>query len=386
MKKLCKAFFLSLLLLPLLVSAEIVLRRPAESAVVSAIAPELKEFLLAPTAERRELFNDKAYRARLNLMRDAVPTEFGWECTEGETGKFVMVVSDRADFSTPTQVLVRQPESGVPAASAVNFMIGKTYYWKVVCTAADGTVSESAVGSFSTEDFAPRLLRVDNVGNVRDLGGRIGLDGRRIRQGMIYRTAGLNENSPDFSWDSREWKIPLSEFRIGKPRITEAAAVYVREVLGVKTDLDLRSDGEVASMNASPAGDGVNWVHRSSSGYGDIFKSQIGRDAMAANFRLFCDPVNYPVLFHCIAGADRTGALAYVLNAVLGVPADELEKDWEITANSYFSYPGMFDDLSGGFDNFGTAETPLSEKAALYLQSIGVTPEEIAAFRAIMLE
>ncbi len=207
-----------------------------------------------------------------------------------------------------------------------------------------------------------------------------------IRQGLIYRSAGLNANSPDFNWDRTKWKKErIEDFRIGETKLSPVGVAYINDVLHWKTDLDLRSPGEVATMKESPAGPAVNWEHHSSLSYGGIFGQNgnctgEGPEAMARNFRLFCDRANYPIEFHCIAGADRTGALAYVLNGVLGVKADDLEKDWEITANSYFKYEKMFDSLAGGFDQFGAPGDPLHKKIEAYLQKIGVTPEEIASF------
>jgi len=207
----------------------------------------------------------------------------------------------------------------------------------------------------------------------------------------IPRSEGLRR--PDFDWDRTKWKKErIEDFRIGDTKLTPAAVAYINNVLQWKTDLDLRGPAEVASMNESPAVPMVKWIHHSSSAYKAIFGfgkpgtcTGEGPEMMAKNFRVFCDPANYPIVAHCISGADRTGALAYVLNGVLGVPADELEKDWEITANSYFKYEN-FDDLAGGFDHFGAPSAPLHEKIEAYLHEIGITPKEISAFRAIILE
>jgi hypothetical protein len=43
---------------------------------------------------------------------------------------------------------------------------------------------------------------------------------------------------------------------------------------------------------------------------------------------------NRIVYFHCIWGADRTGALAMLLNGLLGVTLDQLYKDYELTSFS----------------------------------------------------
>lgn len=166
---------------------------------------------------------------------------------------------------------------------------------------------------------------------------------------------------------------------------------YLTRTLGIRTDLDLRSKGETADLQESPLGGGVRFVQHPSSCYAGIF-TENGKKAMAENFRVFCDRKNYPVYFHCIGGADRTGALAYVLNGVLGVGRHELETDWESTF-----YPGIPDEnpdpdhwcreshFNVGFAKYGDAETAWNDRIVLYLRDCGITDAEIAAFRAIML-
>ncbi len=390
-----RTFLLALgCLLPGLLHAEIVLKSPSSDATISTIAPELRAFLEMPQDQRREFFNDREKRKTLNKVRNALPYAFTWDCTAGEHGPFRVLISEKEDFSSPSPALaLPSNETANPNEALItNFLIGKTYYWKVEGLDVADQHAVSKTGSFHTDPLAPRLLAIPNIENARDLGGRVGLDGRMIRQGLIYRSAGLNANSPDFDWDRTKWKKErIEDFRIGETKLSPAGVAYINEVLHWKTDLDLRSPGEVATMKESPAGPAVNWVHHSSLSYGSIFGQEgnctgEGPEAMARNFRLFCDRANYPIEFHCIAGADRTGALAYVLNGVLGVKADELEKDWEITANSYFKYEKMFDSLAGGFDQFGAPGDPLYKKIEAYLQKIGIKPEEIASFRAIMLE
>jgi hypothetical protein len=68
--------------------------------------------------------------------------------------------------------------------------IAREWEW----TVSDGT--ETATGRFRTEDQGPRLIRINGVANARDIGGWIGLGGRRIKQGLLFRSAGLNDNAP----------------------------------------------------------------------------------------------------------------------------------------------------------------------------------------------
>ena len=143
-------------------------------------------------------------------------------------------------------------------------------------------------------------------------------------------------------------------------------------------------------MKVSPLGESVQFIQRGSPAYGGIF-TKGGKNTMAKNFRVFCDPKNYPIYFHCIAGADRTGSLAVVLEAVLGVPEKEIEMDYERTF-----YPAMrcylgsaweaYRTLKEGIMKYGKEGDSFQKSAELYLKDCGVTQEEIEKFRSIMLE
>lgn len=281
-----------------------------------------------------------------------------------------------------------------------NLEIGTTYYWKISCRRRcslscypshgcerSKKYDESPVSSFRTEDIAPRWIGLEgrDIFNIRDLGGRAGLGGRRVRQGMVFRGCTLNDDS----WTG---DIP------GKNRMTPDDIAYMAGILGIRTDLDLRTEGETGGMTVSPLGKGVRYVHHPSLSYKWVFGEAPGsfgegdgRKGLAENFRLFCDPSNYPVYFHCSGGADRTGTLAWVLNAVLGVSRHETETDWEITF-----YPDMPDSrpddwrgqrhFDDGFGKYGDADTSWNERIILFLKECGITDAEIEAFRSIMLE
>ena len=102
-KILLSAIFLAF---PWAASAEIVPVTPHETDAVSGVSPILKSFLLTPTAERLELFNNKDYRKKIYELRDAILTEFTWSCTEGEKGAFELLISTKPDLSELTDVLI----------------------------------------------------------------------------------------------------------------------------------------------------------------------------------------------------------------------------------------------------------------------------------------
>ena len=277
--------------------------------------------------------------------------------------------------------------------NGANLEVGTRYYWKIACRrrcslqcdpghgcSRSKDYAETPVSEFVTEGLAPRWIALDGkeIFNVRDLGGRAGMKGMRVRQGMVYRGCTLNADS----WTG---DIP------GKTRLTPDDIDYMRGTLGIKTDLDLRTTGETGGLDVSPLGKGVKYIHRPSQSYKWLFTDKDGGKAMAENFRVFCDKSNYPIYFHCSGGADRTGSLAWVLNAVLGVSRHETETDWEVTF-----YPDIPDANPGdwrgehyfdeGFGKYGAADTPWDERIVLYLKSLGITEKEIETVRAILLE
>ena len=241
----------------------------------------------------------------------------------------------------------------------------------------------------SCDIVAARALSWDGVGNVRDLGGLPGLGGRIVRKGRIYRSAGLNNNA-HYREKGTKKPLPREEWKgPGSIRIKPAAREYVVETLGVKTDLDLRTEGETFGMTGSPLGDKVRWVHISSDEYSGINKEK-GRKAFTEDFRVFLDEANYPIVFHCIAGADRTGSLACVLNGLLGVDEDLLHRDWQYTWTSRKSKNAeappekRWQALMSVFAGYEGAT--LTERIEKYVLSCGFTAEDIAKFRGMMLE
>ena len=386
--------------------AAVELLSPANGEVVALVPEAQKKVLALPTlVERLALFAyDREHGKVLRhdkLWRKSQPLVLRWCANDGEIGPWKVeigklpdlsdarvwyvpvakadAVSGRNDAKPVGEVRDGDVEYAVPQA---NLEIDRKYFWRVTAhrCKAKKVKATSPVAMFKTEDVAPRWIAVDGrVYNIRDLGGWHATGGRRVRQGMIYRGQGLNENS-------------VTGERQGKNRLTVEDVKYLTGTLGIRTDLDLRSKGETADLSESPLGQSVSLVLRSSHAYEGIFKSQ-GKKVMAENFRVFCKRENYPVYMHCIAGADRTGSLAYMLLGALGVDRHDMEVDWESTF-----YPNIPDaspnpkawcreaHFNNGLSKYGKDGDSWNRRVELYLLDCGVTEGEIAVFRSIMLE
>ncbi|MBR2837675.1 MAG: tyrosine-protein phosphatase [Kiritimatiellae bacterium] len=395
------------------VSIELV--SPTNGEVV-ALVPDAQKKAMAPQtlAERLKLFADDKAGSKVlrhdGYWRRARPLRLKWSVpAPGKWGAKVEIAR-KPDFSDARKWYVRAAEvddvsgrekegganGGVNAYTVpyANLEVARRYFWRVSvrgrckrfncgpkcnCTESKSVVN-SQVAMFETEDLAPRWIEIEGrVRNFRDLGGWRTQDGRRVKQGMVFRSAGLNDNS-------------ATGEAHGRNRLTVEDLKYLTGTLGIRSDLDLRSKGETADLAESPLGAGVAFVQNSSTCYDGIFRED-GKKKMAINFRHFCDRRNYPVIMHCIGGADRTGSLAYVLNGVLGVSRHDIEVDWESTF--YPRIPDRNPDphfwcreshFNDGFSKYGKEGDSWNRRIELYLLDCGVTEAEIATFRDIMIE
>lgn len=220
--------------------------------------------------------------------------------------------------------------------------------------AAVGTPPKSAPA-----DGVPRWYDGFGIANMRDVGGWKGLGGRRLRTGLLFRSAHLD-------------------------RCTNKAAVV--SMYGIKTELDIRKFEEHRRFK-SPLGWGVAFATRSAPAYGE-FDDERGRQFFKDVFALFEDRSAYPILFHCAVGADRTGSLAFLLQGLLGVSEDDRLLDWELTAfsnpNPKFREPKRYDRLVKVISSCEGATW--DDKFVAYAHKCGISDKSIAAFRKIMLE
>ena len=237
------------------------------------------------------------------------------------------------------------------------------YFRKVKIVDKNGKEKFSEVCSFRTEGHV-RSVAIDGVSNVRDLGGAVTKDGKSIKYGILYRSA---------NGDS----------------ITEKGKETVKK-LGIKTDLDLRGD----VIDKSPFGDNVNIIKISGAYYNGheagVNGSEAYRNAFRDELKACANPDNYPMIFHCAIGRDRTGTLSFILQALCGVEKDALIREYEL---SYLSVGGTLDGnkqmvntITAFYDFVNTYEgETFADKAGSLVKSLGVTDEDIASIRSILL-
>jgi len=303
------------------------------------------------------------YAAGTAELSKPKPVSLSW--TAKDATSFEVKVGEKEDLSDAWVFTATET-----ALDVYNLKVGTTYYWAVTATKADGSTDTSATGSFKTAADMPRTIDCDGITNMRDLGGWTTEDGKVVKQGLLYRSGRLNSNKTE----------------VVTPEIT-AAGLEVMAQLGIKTELDLREaeNNEIGSLTESLIA-GAKYVNIPM--IGELNKTRSNNDAqMLQVFELLGDKSNYPVVYHCSIGTDRTGYLSYVINALLGVPEESLQRDYLLSnfgniggsrkiariQNDYINYINDFEGAN------------LAEKTENFLLGLGVKQEQIDTVREVML-
>ena len=395
----------------LAVSAQIELVAPADGASVRQMHTVQREFAKAPWAQCEKCFDGAANATKLKSRGSTpVPIKLQWK---GDAKEYRVTLR-----RLPDGKVVFDQTVTTHCVAVDSLEIATEWEWTV------SAGSDKLVSRFKTEDRLPRLVRMTGSNNCRDIGGRRGLDGRRIRQGLVYRTAGLNSNAPVEYYTTEEileldkrgelkkmghtgralhrklkngeklsphakknQLVKRKRFAPGKRRFTDEEVARILKVYGIRSDIDLRSDDECYGMTGSPLGPTVTWFHYSYSAYTGAF-SEKGMAVTKQVFDVFMDDKNYPIVFHCIGGADRTGTVAMLLEALLGVPEEELWRDYLTTGFvgvvSDPPHKKRFGDTIAKLKEF--PGNTLADKAEAYFLKLGFTKDDVRRLRKRLLE
>lgn len=287
-----------------------------------------------------------------------------WDNPEAAT-EYRVTLSTNADLRNAKTYTVRGK-----SLTMSELFVSTTYYWQIEAIYPNET-KKSAIYCFFTAD-SPRWIKIDGVSNTRDIGGYDVGNGYRIKQGMIYRGATLDN-------------------------VTAAGKDYMLKTLGIKTDLDLRTPGKEGTGVSSPLGSNVKYINIDGRRYYKDAKSiatDEGKKIIAQEIRPFADPNNYPIFMHCSAGRDRTGCLALIIEGLLGMSKEDLLMEYELfvfsergtTGDSTVArLTGLIESVYDYLDRDFQGDT-FAEKVEKYLLSCGVSAKEIQAIRAQMLE
>lgn len=236
---------------------------------------------------------------------------------------------------------------------------------KFVLTNADGSIVQNGV---IKPTGACRMIHMTNVDNIRDLGGWA-CDGGVVKYGKLFRGGEMYGFLTD---DGKQQAL---------------------DMLGILKEIDLRFAEDLNGRTESGFGPTVDmlWV--------DMTWDALTYQKSSGNIKAIFDPLfdyviaGKPTYFHCSAGADRTGVVALICEAILGVSQPDCDKDYELT--NFYTGVGTDAEARRRNETVWTREitylntysgATFREKTMNFLLSCGITLEKINAFRAAMID
>lgn len=207
-----------------------------------------------------------------------------------------------------------------------------------------------------------RWVYIDGAENTRDLGGYRTKDGRTVRRGLVYRSGTLSHVTRAGCETFHDLGIvTVVDFR----NRLSALPLYNGDVLGIH--LAARVYGIPMSFKAQDP-----WEEFYLAGFRDH------QDAFRRTFELLAREDRLPLLFHCRDGTDRTGTVAALLLALLGVDRETIIAEFRLSEQ--VGKPGSLDAmrrLLNEVENRGGIER--------FLADAGIAPEIQQRIRELLL-
>ena len=248
-----------------------------------------------------------------------------------------------------------------------NLKINTKYYYYYFGEDTHGVTYYSDVKTVFVKNEAPRLLKIEGVTNARDDGGwKIKGEDKYTKQGLIYRMGQLHQSTTTYITEEG-----IKEFK----------------ALGIKTEIDLRLTTQNSVYES--AVDGVTYYnYPMNENVNTFFTDSNNRESIKNVLTLMANKNNYPLMFHCTIGTDRTGFISFLINALAGVEAEYLYRDYLMSnfaniggSRDYQAIDNYIKTLKGSYDGI----TDLSDGAKNYMLDIGLTENEINNIKDIML-
>ena len=238
-------------------------------------------------------------------LSDSLPITLTWtyELPEGkELAKYSVIYGQEKDLSDGYRV--DKTDIDVDNISFNNPYLGKNYY-QLIATFTDGSTDETPIRRLFVDSTYPRNLTIEGMTNCRDIGGRELEDGGKIKQGLIFRTSGKNQNGS----------------------LTAVTTEEMINHLRVKNEINLAGDSNSYNLNleGTKLYEGSRMDTSSTGGYSHISRNT---EAIKNFFTFIADENNYPLYYHCKIGTDRTGVCTILLQGLLGVSYQQTYQDY----------------------------------------------------------
>uniref|UniRef100_A0A7S2VXM8 Tyrosine specific protein phosphatases domain-containing protein n=1 Tax=Eucampia antarctica TaxID=49252 RepID=A0A7S2VXM8_9STRA len=280
------------------------------------------------------------------------------DATEVDLEKYISNIKTLVDLRSPTElkedVSLERPEV---YADYVNLVYEERRKGGVVRELAEGEprirssshAKESA--AIDTNDNTEGLIlsAVDVAHGCEDC------DADQLQNMAEVEDSKLDKREKESSSKSQNRRRYVSEFSPNSPKSSEGANRKERHFVSIMNEFKyvlgtlskLRKRDIFRAVIKSP---GAIVSRRVRTGVKDVFLDEInqgglimlnelllrfGAPGIKYVLQICADETRHPVGFYCTAGKDRTGAIAAIILALMGVPDEDIIEDYSLSANVY---------------------------------------------------
>lgn len=340
-----------------------------EDSKITLISPDNNSYIDLRNDDVKDFIDnyEKGYSFKYQTSYDHYqnkPLEFSWSSTI-DYDYYIFNISELEDFSEYQSYIC----SG-PYFSLKNVKTNSEYYWQVKGVKNNVSSVCREIRKVEIANY-PRLLDIDGISNIRDIGGYLTSNGKNVKQGFIYRSANLDD---------------ISEY--GKKQLLQD--------LNIKTEIDLRASEE-ASQNIE-----VNNYFNIQQGYwiDEVNGINIEKNwpNIKSTFEKFANSTSYPFIFHDDIGQDSVGTLAILLEGMLGVSLHNILLDYELSSFSKIvnipniipvadKFTNQVNPLINYLKSFGDTQYTFQECVIKFLTDyVGVSSSTVEAIKNILLD
>ena len=175
-----------------------------------------------------------------------------------------------------------------------------------------------------------REIEFEGILNFRDLGGYRARDNRSVAWRRLFRSGELH-------------------------CMTTGDVIKLKEELNIKTIIDLRGARTIKGLGVGLVKEtGAQYhnvpmtmvddynveerLNRDFKNLHDEYLARVKNKGYGKNFvevlQIIADPANHPLVFHCNAGADRSGLMSAITLDVLGARDNDIKADYRLTEHN----------------------------------------------------